>query len=146
MSTGKIIGLGLSAVIVFLMVYMMIQDTSSSNKTVAKQDVQEVKQKQVVVVKSEEEQKLEELKKQTSASTNNKVSQLYSLRCKACHGSEGQGSQVGPSIKGKGIEYILNKLDDYKNNRVTNSLMQGLLTNATQEELDTLAKEISNFK
>ena len=63
MSTGKIIGLGLSAVIVFLMVYMMIQDTSSSNRTVVKQDVQEVKPKQVTVIISEEEQKLEELKK-----------------------------------------------------------------------------------
>ncbi|PKN14072.1 MAG: cytochrome C, partial [Deltaproteobacteria bacterium HGW-Deltaproteobacteria-24] len=92
------------------------------------------------------EEKLEELKKQASGSMNNRVSQLYSLRCKACHGSEGQGTQVGPSIKGKSVEYILSKLDDYKNNRVKNSLMQGLLTNATQDELNTLAQEISSFK
>jgi len=140
------IGLGLSAIILLLMVYMVVQDTTSSNKVVAQQEIAVVEKAPIVAVQSEEDQKLEELKKQAVTSTNNEVSQLYSLRCKACHGSEGQGTQVGPSIKGKSMDYILSKLDDYKNNRVTNSLMQGLLINATQDELNTLAQEISSFK
>lgn len=143
MSSGKMIGLGVSGLILLLIVYMLVQDTSSS---VVAKDEQVVVEKAPVAVLSEEEQKLKELKNQTSTSVNNKVSQLYSLRCKACHGSEGQGTQVGPSIKGKSMDYILSKLDDYKNNRVSNSLMKGLLTNATQEELNTLAQEISSFK
>lgn len=146
MNSGKMIGLGLSAIIVLLIVYMLVQDTNSSSNNVAKQETEVAIQKQIIEIKSEEEQKLEELKKQASTSTNNVVSQLYTLRCKACHGSEGQGSKVGPSIKGKSMDYILGKLDDYKNNRVTNSLMQGLLTNATQDDLNTLAQEISSFK
>lgn len=146
MNGGKIIGLFLSSLIVLVMVYLLVQEGDSTN-TVAQQPVaEEVKKEPVVQMKSEEEEKLEELKKQTDVNSNNTVSQLYSLRCKACHGSEGQGGKVGPSIKGKSMEYILAKLDDYKNNRVTNSLMQGLLNNATQEELNTLAQEISSFK
>ena len=62
MSTGKIIGLGLSAVIVFLMVYMMIQDTSSSNKTVVKQDVQEVNKNKLQLLKAKKNKNLKSLK------------------------------------------------------------------------------------
>ncbi|MGD9554885.1 MAG: cytochrome c [Arcobacteraceae bacterium] len=144
MSSGKIIGLVASLGIVLLLIFMLVQETSTKKAPVVEQKIEQPTPKKTI--KTEEEEKLEELKKQASVSTNNSVSQLYSLRCKACHGSEGQGSQVGPSIKGKSVEYILSKLDDYKNNRVTNSLMQGLLTNATQEELNTLAQEISSFK
>lgn len=144
MSSGKIIGLVASLGIVLLLIFMLVQETSTKKAPVVEQKVEQPAPKKTI--KTEEEEKLEELKKQASVSINNSVSQLYSLRCKACHGSEGQGSQVGPSIKGKSVEYILSKLDDYKNNRVTNSLMQGLLTNATQEELNTLAQEISSFK
>lgn len=147
MNSGKIIGLVLSGAIVLLLVYMLVQEGTSTKQTTSTQTQKVEEKKPAVQVKSEEEQKLDELKKQATTSTNNTVSQLYSLRCKACHGSEGQGTKIGPSIKGKSAEYILGKLDDYKNNRVKNSLMQeGLLSNATQEELNTLAQEISSFK
>lgn len=145
MNSGKIVGLILSAIIVLLLVFLLLQE-GSSTPPAAQQVIETVKKEPVVLEKSQEEAKLEELKQQTSDSGNNTVSELYSLRCKACHGSEGQGSKVGPSIKGKEMAYILGKLDDYKNNRVTNSLMQGLLNNATQEELNALAQEISSFK
>ncbi len=147
MNGGKIIGLLLSGAIVVLLVFMLMQEGNTPTNAVSTQTQQVEEKKSEVIVKSEEEQKLDELKKQATISANNTVSQLYSLRCKACHGSEGQGTKIGPSIKGKSAEYILGKLDDYKNNRVKNSLMQeGLLSNATPEELNTLAQEISNFK
>jgi cytochrome c553 len=146
MSSGKIVGLILSFGIVLLLVYLLVQENSSTQTITEQKAVQNVSQKASTPIKSEEEQKLEELKKQASSNISNKVSQLYSIRCKACHGSEGQGTKVGPLIKGKSVEYILSKLDDYKHNRVSNSLMKGLLTNATQEELNALAQEISSFK
>lgn len=146
MNSGKIIGLLLSSVIVLLLVYLLVQEGTANKNSVQQPVIEEIKKEPVSVMKSEEDVKLEELKQQASENSNNAVSQLYSLRCKACHGSDGQGSKIGPSIKGKSTEYILSKLDDYKNNRVTNSLMQGLLNNATQEELNTLAQEISSFK
>jgi cytochrome c553 len=145
MNSGKIIGLILSALIVLLLVFLLLQEGTSTPPNI-QQEVEAIKKEPVVLEKSQEEAKLEELKQQATTSGNNTVSELYSLRCKACHGSEGQGSLVGPSIKGKDMSYILGKLDDYKNNRVTNSLMQGLLNNATQEELNALAQEISSFK
>lgn len=145
MSGGKIVGIILSAIIGFLLIFLLMQEGSSTQQASTQTVVEEIKKEPVALPKTQEEEKLEELKKEAT-STNNSVSNLYSLRCKACHGSEGQGTLVGPSIKGKEMSYILGKLDDYKNNRVTNSLMQGLLNNATQEELNALAQEISSFK
>jgi cytochrome c553 len=145
MNSGKIIGLLLSGLIVVLLGYLLMQEADSSAST-TQIAVEVVKEAPVLQVKSDEEQKLEELKQQNAQNLNNKVSQLYTVRCKACHGEQGEGSKVAPSIKGKSTEYILSKLDDYKNNRVTNSLMKGLLNNATQDELNTLAQEISSFK
>jgi hypothetical protein len=41
----------------------------------------------------------------------------------------------------------LSKLDDYKNGKVENSLMQsGLFINVNEEDLKKLAQEIANFK
>jgi cytochrome c553 len=145
MSSGKIVGIILSAIIGFLLIFLLLQEGGSTPQEPEQKKVEEVKKAPVAFEKSQEEEKLEELQQQATTS-NNSVSNLYSLRCKACHGSEGQGSKVGPSIKGKEMAYILGKLDDYKNNRITNSLMQGLLNNATQEELNALAQEISSFK
>ena len=146
MNSGKIVGLVLSGGIVLLILFLLMQEGGTPPAATKITEQTAVKKEPVVAVKSEEEEKLEELKKQTTSSSNNNVCQLYALRCQACLGSEGQGGKVGPSIKGKDMAYILAKLDDYKNNRVSNSLMQGLLLNATDEELNALAQEISNFK
>lgn len=74
-----------------------------------------------------------------------KLSHLYIVKCSACHGRDGNGP-VGPSIAGKSYEYNLKKLIDYKNNQVENTMMADLLTRTDEKELQTLAKEISNFK
>lgn len=74
-----------------------------------------------------------------------KLSHLYIVKCSACHGRDGNGP-VGPSIAGKSYEYNLKKLIEYKNNQVENTMMADLLTRTNEKELQTLAKEISNFK
>lgn len=74
-----------------------------------------------------------------------KLSHLYIVKCSACHGRDGNGP-VGPSIAGKSYEYNLKKLIEYKNNQVENTMMADLLTRTDEKELQTLAKEISNFK
>ena len=43
-------------------------------------------------------------------------------------------------------EDIVKRLDDYKHNRVPNSLMVGLLNNISDEDLKKLALEIASFK
>ena len=57
------------------------------------------------------------------------LSHLYIVKCSACHGKDGNGP-VGPSIAGK----------------FQNTMMEDLLTRTPNEELEQLAKEISQFK
>ena len=47
----------------------------------------------------------------------------------------GEGTKVAPMIAGKSYEDIVKRLDDYKHNRVPNSLMVGLLNNISDEDL-----------
>ncbi len=142
MNINKIIAIAIATIIVALMGYLISQE--STNVVVEEKQVSQAKPIAKAVVKSEEDQKLEDLKKQAGSTL--KVSNLYVVRCSSCHGKKGEGTRVAPSIMGKSQEYILKKLDDYKNDRVSNSLMKGLLNNATALQLEELAKEISNFK
>lgn len=151
MSIGKIIGLGSAAIVVLLMVYILLQEgsTSSSTKEMAgSKDFQSAKKP-----KSEEEKKLEELEKQAKELTYAETSALFASKCVACHGRNGEGRILGPagtslapSIKGRSEEYIMKRLEDYRENRVENTLMKGLLTNTSDEELRALAKEIASFE
>lgn len=131
--------------IVGLMLYVMSQGGSGQKKTDVEQKAI-TKTEQKGEMKSDEELKLEELKQKAATEASLETSKLYATRCAACHGASGGGTMIAPPINGKTKEYILSKLDDYKNDRVTNSLMKGLLTNATPEELESLADEISRFK
>lgn len=146
MSIGKIVGLTLGGLVVALMVYVMSQGGSKAPVTSKFEEQAKPKAAQVKVEeKSEEEVVLEDIKKQAGANLDQKVSQLYVVRCSSCHGKVGEGTKVGPSISGKSFDYIIAKLDDYKNDRVVNSLMKGLLTNISDEEVKSLAEEISKF-
>ena len=44
------------------------------------------------------------------------------------------------------VEYNIKKLQEYKENKVQNTMMEDLLTRTPNEELEQLAKEISQFK
>ena len=73
------------------------------------------------------------------------LSHLYIVKCSACHGKDGNGP-VGSSIAGKSYDYNLQKLRDYKNNKVENTMMADLLTRTPESELEQLAREVSAFK
>ena len=72
------------------------------------------------------------------------LSQAYLTRCAPCHGSDGKVI-LAPSIAGKSKEELLVKLREYKENKIPNSLMKGLLINTPESELESLADEISKF-
>lgn len=156
MSVGKIFGLGIVGIVLLLMVYVMTQSTSVNNTQEEKMSdsvATEHVKAQAAPKKSEEEQKLEELREQTKELSYARTSKLYASKCSACHGRAGEGRVLGPAgtklappIGGKSEAFILDKLKDYRQDRVPNTLMKGLLTNSTDEELNTLAKEISSFK
>jgi cytochrome c553 len=73
-----------------------------------------------------------------------KVSQLYKIKCSSCHGYNGEGG-VGPKIIGLEYKNVSTKLADFKSGAKKNYVMYGLLQNLKDEELDSLAKEISEF-
>jgi cytochrome c553 len=73
-----------------------------------------------------------------------KVSQLYKSKCASCHGYNGEGG-IGPKLIGHSYEKVSTMLKDFKSGAKKNYVMYGLLQNLKDEELDSLAKEISEF-
>ena len=146
MKAKNIVGLVLVVVILGLFVLMFSQE--GSKKIVVEEKKDEVVAKlEPKLEKSEEEKHLEDLKKQAGKKVDYEVSAYYKVACSSCHGKGGEGTQVAPAIAGQQYEYLIEKLDDYKNGKVQNTLMQsGLFTNITEDELKQLAMEIANFK
>ncbi|AII14414.1 monoheme c-type cytochrome [Campylobacter iguaniorum] len=149
MNTGKIVAGTLGGVVVLLMVYLMA--SGDSTPVAAKQEV--AKQAATPVAQPKQEEgfqtsselnKIKELK-QSVTITNDGVSKLYLRSCAPCHGKDGKGI-LAPDITGKNKEAILASLHDYKADKIPNSLMKGLLTNVSDENLTQLADEIANFK
>lgn len=93
-------------------------------------------------IKNNAEQKLKEYRQNVSS---DKLSRLYIVKCAACHGKDGKGI-IGLLIIGKSYEYNYEALLKYKNGQVKNSLMKGLLENTPDNELKSLAEEISRFE
>lgn len=150
MSTKNLIGIVASAVIVGAMGYMIMNETGSTSKedSLGKKasnlgsesnrfDAAPTNKEAL----SEEERKIKDLKDENREF---KVSSLYIVKCAPCHGDNGKGL-IGPPLYGKSEAEITKKLSDYKEGKVKNSMMAGLLTNLTEDELKTLANEISKF-
>lgn len=149
MSTKNLVGIVVSAVIVGAMGYMIMNETSSTqgdssgNETQASAsngnrfDAAPTNKEAL----TEEERKIKDLKDENREF---EVSNLYILKCAPCHGDGGKGL-IGPPLYGKSESEIMKKLSEYKEGKVKNSMMAGLLTNSTEDELKTLANEISKF-
>ncbi len=149
MSIGKKIGVAITAGLVLVMLYMIIQDVSSSQErekqAQQEKDKKEQSSQQESDEVSKEDKKLQELKEMTKTLSGESGSREYLVNCSSCHGKQGEGTTVAPAINGKSIDYILKKLDEYRSGEVKNSLMEGLLENTSDEELAKLAAEISKF-
>jgi len=94
---------------------------------------------------SEAEKKLEALKQKAGNIALFDVSPLYKKRCSSCHGVMGEGI-IGPKLRGKDEESVLNALQDFKSGKRKNYVMYGLLGNMDEEQIKSLAKEISTFE
>lgn len=94
---------------------------------------------------SEADEKLKALTQKAGNISSFEVSRLYRSRCSSCHGVNGEGG-VGSTIIGLSYSKISQSLKDFKSGTKKNYVMYGLLQNLSDEELDTLAKEVSLFE
>jgi len=149
---GKKIAIIFGVLVLALMVFMLTSQPSAPVKDASRPELKPAQQTQAKVVNeelnlqdSEEIKKIKQLQNSVANQPSEGVSKRYLTSCAPCHGANGKGI-MAPKISGKSKDEILARLKDYKENKVPNSLMKGLLNNVTDEDLGALADEISKFK
>lgn len=149
---GKKIAIIFGVLVLALMVFMLTSQPSAPVKDASRPELKPAQQTQQKVVNeelnlqdSEEIKKIKQLQNSVANQPSEGVSKRYLTSCAPCHGANGKGV-MAPSIAGKSKDEILARLKDYKEGKVPNSLMKGLLTNVSDEDLGALADEISKFK
>ena len=149
---GKKIAIIFGVLVLALMVFMLTSQPSAPVKDASRPELKPAQQTKPKVVNeelnlqdSEEIKKIKQLQNSVANQPSEGVSKRYLTSCAPCHGANGKGV-MAPKISGKSKDEILARLKDYKENKVPNSLMKGLLTNVSDEDLGALADEISKFK
>lgn len=149
---GKKIAIIFGVLVLALMVFMLTSQPSAPVKDASRPELKPAQQTQQKVVNeelnlqdSEEIKKIKQLQNSVANQPSEGVSKRYLTSCAPCHGANGKGV-MAPKISGKSKDEILARLKDYKENKVPNSLMKGLLNNVSDEDLGALADEISKFK
>lgn len=149
---GKKIAIIFGVLVLALMVFMLTSQPSAPVKDASRPELKPAQQTQQKVVNeelnlqdSEEIKKIKQLQNSVANQPSEGVSKRYLTSCAPCHGANGKGV-MAPSIAGKSKDEILASLKNYKEGKVPNSLMKGLLTNVSDEDLGLLADEISKFK
>ena len=149
---GKKIAIIFGVLVLALMVFMLTSQPSAPIKDASRPELKPAQQTQQKVVNeelnlqdSEEIKKIKQLQNSVANQPSEGVSKRYLTSCAPCHGANGKGV-MAPSIAGKSKDEILASLKNYKEGKVPNSLMKGLLTNVSDEDLDSLADEISKVK
>ncbi len=69
--------------------------------------------------------------------------------CYACHGIDAKGNSSYPSLAGKDVKYIVNKLQNYKKERIKSQrsdIMTSYAKNLTKEEMRKIAIFINSLK
>ena len=149
---GKKIAIIFGVLVLALMVFMLTSQPSAPIKDASRPELKPAQQTQQKVVNeelnlqdSEEIKKIKQLQNSVANQPSEGVSKRYLTSCAPCHGANGKGV-MAPSIAGKSKDEILASLKNYKEGKVPNSLMKGLLTNVSDKDLGALADEISKFK
>ena len=149
---GKKIAIIFGVLVLALMVFMLTSQPLAPIKDASRPELKPAQQTQPKVVNeelnlhdSEEIKKIKQLQNSVANQPSQGVSKRYLTSCAPSHGANGKGV-MAPSIAGKSKDEILASLKNYKEGKVSNSLMKGLLTNVSDEDLGALADEISKFK
>ena len=72
------------------------------------------------------------------------LSPTFRLKCSACHDDYANGV-LGPSLLGRDVEYIYNKIIAFKTGKKKNVFMKDLIHNMTDEEIHSVAQDIYKF-
>ena len=72
------------------------------------------------------------------------LSKNFMSKCSACHDDYANGV-VGPSLLGKSTEFIIKKINKFKNDKDANVLMYGLVSHMSDKEIKEIAQEIYDF-
>jgi len=72
--------------------------------------------------------------------------QMLSLSCASCHGTDGKSSGIMPTIAGMGKTTMYKTLLDYKNGKLTGTMMQKHVKGFTDEELEQVSYYFSKVK
>ena len=149
---GKKIAIIFGVLVLALMVFMLTSQPSAPIKDASRPEIKpqdfapkQERNEELNLQDAEEIKKIKQLQNSVANQPSEGVSKRYLTSCAPCHGANGKGV-MAPSIAGKGKDEILASLKNYKEGKVPNSLMKGLLTNVSDEDLGALADEISKFK
>ena len=149
---GKKIAIIFGVLVLALMVFMLTSQPSAPVKVASRPEIKpqdfapkQERNEELNLQDAEEIKKIKQLQNSVANQPNEGVSKRYLTSCAPCHGANGKGV-MAPKISGKSKDEILARLKDYKENKVPNSLMKGLLNNVADEDLGALADEISKFK
>lgn len=90
---------------------------------------------------------VEQLKAKQALAATDEFSSIRSLwsGCAACHGNEGQGMAVFPKLAGQSSEYIIDRLNTYKNRGEVGSMSSTMWAQAgmlSEQEINTIGKFI----
>ncbi len=72
------------------------------------------------------------------------LSRSFKLKCSACHDDYANGV-VGPSLLGKDADFIYGAINDFKNGKKSNPLMDDLIKMMSDDEIKIIAEEIFKF-
>lgn len=152
MSVGKIVALLCGVLALLAFIFLMNEPQSAnlstdSNETADLVSLNLAPSDEILDSNSsyaEDIKKIKVLEKSLRKAPKN-LSKLYLVNCAPCHFKDGKG-EIAPTIAGKSKEEILSKLRAYKENKIPNTLMHGLLINLKESDLQNLASEISEFK
>ena len=149
---GKKIAIIFGALVLVLMIFMLTSQPSAPIKDASRPEIKpqdfahkQERNEELNLQDAEEIKKIKQLQNSVANQPSEGVSKRYLTSCAPCHGANGKGV-MAPKISGKNKDEILARLKDYKENKVPNSLMKGLLNNVSDEDLGALADEISKFK
>ena len=149
---GKKIAIIFGALVLVLRIFMLTSQPSAPIKDASRPEIKpqdfapkQEQNEELNLQDAEEIKKIKQLQNSVANQPSEGVSKRYLTSCAPCHGANGKGV-MAPSIAGKSKDEILASLKNYKEGKVPNSLMKGLLTNVSDEDLGALADEISKFK